>query len=95
MPHESRNAGIHANWPASKNGVQPTVDAAQIQYEQGLIDQLPVIVAQQQKFDADRLLAQSEQTLLVNLVAVYKALGGGWEHAEPPPPPAGQDEEKD
>ena len=74
---------------------QRAVDAAQIQFDQGLIDQLPVIVAQQQKFTADRLLAQSEQTLLVNLVAVYKALGGGWEHAEPPPPPAGQDEEKD
>lgn len=73
---------------------QRAVDAAQIQFDQGLIDLLPVIVAQQQKFNSDRLLAQSEQTLLVNLVAVYKALGGGWEHAEPPPP-AGKDEGED
>ena len=34
---------------------------------------------------AEDQLAQSEQTVAANLIALYKALGGGWELLPQPP----------
>ncbi|MDB5328084.1 MAG: transcriptional regulator, Fis family [Phycisphaerales bacterium] len=53
----------------------------------GVVDFLNVLTAQQSLFQAEDLLAQSQQTVSTNLVAVYKALGGGWETTETPPQP--------
>jgi len=52
-------------------------------YERGILDQLTVLDAQRQSNRADMLLAQGEVQLVVNVVTLYKALGGGWEAAEP------------
>ncbi|MEZ0230649.1 MAG: efflux transporter outer membrane subunit, partial [Planctomycetota bacterium] len=52
---------------------------AQVQYNNGLVDFLNVIDAQSTLATAQQALVLSEQTLLVNLIAVYKALGGGWD----------------
>jgi NodT family efflux transporter outer membrane factor (OMF) lipoprotein len=57
-------------------------------YERGILDQLTVLDAQRQSNRADMLLAQGEVQLVVNVVTLYKALGGGWEVAEPSPAPA-------
>jgi NodT family efflux transporter outer membrane factor (OMF) lipoprotein len=54
-------------------------------YEQGILDQLTVLDAQRQSNRADMLLAQGQVALVVNTVTLYKALGGGWEVAEPAP----------
>jgi NodT family efflux transporter outer membrane factor (OMF) lipoprotein len=54
-------------------------------YERGILDQLTVLDAQRQSNRADMLLAQGEVSLVVNTVTLYKALGGGWEVAEPAP----------
>jgi NodT family efflux transporter outer membrane factor (OMF) lipoprotein len=54
-------------------------------YERGILDQLTVLDAQRQSSRADMLLAQGEESLIVNTVTLYKALGGGWEVAEPAP----------
>ena len=59
------------------------VEIAQGDYRTGLLDQLDVLEAQHQADQADMLLAQSEVTVTVNVVTLYKALGGGWEVAEP------------
>lgn len=56
-------------------------------YERGIVDQLTVLDAQRQANRADMLLADGEVSILVNTVTLYKALGGGWEVAEPPPTP--------
>ena len=40
---------------------------------------LNVLDAQRSVFASESDLAQSEATLAANLVALYKALGGGWE----------------
>jgi len=61
------------------------VSIAQQDYEKGLLDQLTVLDSQRQADQADTLLAQSEVALTVNVVTLYKALGGGWEIAEPSP----------
>ena len=54
-------------------------------YERGILDQLTVLDAQRQSNRADMLLAQGEVQLVVNVVTLYKALGGGWEVAERSP----------
>lgn len=57
---------------------------AQGDYRTGLLDQLTVLDAQRQASRADMLLVQGRVALAVNVVRLYKALGGGWEFAEPP-----------
>lgn len=57
---------------------------AQGDYRNGLLDQLTVLDAQRQASRADMLLVQGRVALTVNVVRLYKALGGGWEFAEPP-----------
>jgi NodT family efflux transporter outer membrane factor (OMF) lipoprotein len=54
-------------------------------YERGILDQLTVLDAQRQSNRADMLLAQGQTQLVVDTVTLYKALGGGWEIAEPAP----------
>jgi multidrug efflux system outer membrane protein len=45
----------------------------------GVVDFLNVLTAQQSLFQSEDQLAQSDQTVSTNLIALYKALGGGWE----------------
>jgi outer membrane protein, multidrug efflux system len=52
---------------------------ARQQYEQGLVDFLSVLDAQRSLFEAQIVLAQSDGAISTDLVALYKALGGGWE----------------
>ncbi len=62
-----------------------SADIARRDYERGILDQLTVLDAQRQSNRADLLLAHGEISLVVNVVTLYKALGGGWEFAEPSP----------
>ena len=48
-------------------------------YIRGLNDFLNVLDAQRSFYASENDLAQSEATTASNLVALYKALGGGWE----------------
>jgi outer membrane protein, multidrug efflux system len=54
-------------------------------YERGNLDQLTVLDAERQSDRAEMMLAQGQVQLVVNAVTLYKALGGGWEVAEPVP----------
>lgn len=54
-------------------------------YARGLGDFLDVLVAERALNAAEEQLAVSETTVSTNLVALYKALGGGWETFEPQP----------
>jgi NodT family efflux transporter outer membrane factor (OMF) lipoprotein len=47
-------------------------------YTRGLADFLTVLDAQRQQLSAEDDLAQSDTAVVSNLVALYKALGGGW-----------------
>ena len=55
------------------------VDLAMKLYLAGKTDFLNVTTAQRNLFVNEDLLTQSRRTLATNLVALYKALGGGWE----------------
>jgi len=63
---------------------QTAAHIARTRYEGGLVDFLDVLDAERtQLVDEDRL-AQSRADAATSLVAVYKALGGGWQGAPPP-----------
>ncbi|MCC7392920.1 efflux transporter outer membrane subunit [Candidatus Sumerlaeota bacterium] len=53
-------------------------------YKQGLTDFLSVLDTQRELFQSESLLADSETRVSTNLVAAYKAMGGGWEVFLPP-----------
>jgi outer membrane protein, multidrug efflux system len=52
-------------------------------YTTGLTDFLRVLDSQRALFLSEDQLSDSDRTVTTNLIAVYKALGGGWEAAEP------------
>lgn len=60
------------------NANQRALLIAEDLYRQGLVAYLNVLDAQRVIYAAANDLAQSETNLAVNLVGLYKALGGGW-----------------
>jgi NodT family efflux transporter outer membrane factor (OMF) lipoprotein len=51
---------------------------ARERYEEGYDSYLDVVEAQRSLYAAQDSLAQSDQQLIEDLIAIYKALGGGW-----------------
>lgn len=56
-----------------------SVDLANELYTKGFGEFLNVLVNQRSLYQAEDALVQSERTITENVVALYKALGGGWE----------------
>lgn len=67
---------------------QRAVDLSNDLYRAGIRDFLNVLDSQRALYDSQDALVQSEIQVTTNLIALYKALGGGWEagdwNAEPP-----------
>jgi NodT family efflux transporter outer membrane factor (OMF) lipoprotein len=61
------------------------VSLAQSRYQEGVADFLQVLDAQRDLFLTQQALADSTTTVDTDLVAIYKALGGGWETDFPDP----------
>ncbi len=57
---------------------------AKIRYQGGLVDFLSVLDAERTQLQAENALAQDRTEAATSLIAVYKALGGGWETAPLP-----------
>jgi NodT family efflux transporter outer membrane factor (OMF) lipoprotein len=55
-------------------------------YERGLTDYINVLDAEREQFALEAQYVISRRTAGVQLVALYKALGGGWEHYQAVPP---------
>ncbi len=55
------------------------VDLSLKLYSGGLIEFLNVLVAETSLYNAQNALAQSNSNIAADLIALYKALGGGWE----------------
>jgi multidrug efflux system outer membrane protein len=58
-----------------------SLELANDRYNNGLADFLNVLDAERSLYQSEDQLADSQGTVSVNLVALYKALGGGWEEA--------------
>jgi len=69
-----RRTGLVAAVAEARRAQQVTAEI----YSQGLADQTASLQAERAVFQAEDSLAQSEGALRVDLVALYKALGGGW-----------------
>jgi NodT family efflux transporter outer membrane factor (OMF) lipoprotein len=63
---------------ASRN----SLDLANKLYANGLTDFLQVLDAERSLYQAQDALVQSDRTVSVDLVSLYKALGGGWENLD-------------
>jgi NodT family efflux transporter outer membrane factor (OMF) lipoprotein len=64
---------------------------ARERYEQGVTDFLQVLDAQRNLLLAEQQLTDATTNVSTDLVAIYKALGGGWETDFPVPAPAVRD----
>ena len=53
-------------------------DLAAIRYREGTVDFLVLLDAQRERLAAEDSQAQAEVDLYRGIVAIYKALGGGW-----------------
>jgi multidrug efflux system outer membrane protein len=69
---------------AVKNN-RKAVDLAKLLYVAGRSDFLNVLIAQRALFVTEDALVQSTRAVDTNLIALYKALGGGWEKEGPAP----------
>jgi NodT family efflux transporter outer membrane factor (OMF) lipoprotein len=84
---EVENALVaHAREQVARRSLAESVEAnleavmiSQELYKKGLTDFLNVLVTQRFLYQAQDTLALSEQRISTNLVALFKALGGGWE----------------
>ena len=58
---------------------QRSVELALVQYREGAIDYQRVLDAQRSLLREQNNLARRRSSVATNLIALYKALGGGWE----------------
>lgn len=59
-----------------------SVHLANLQYREGQVDYIRVLNTQQSLLVAEDRLVSTQGSLVLNLIALYKALGGGWELRE-------------
>lgn len=75
----SKEQELHAALATAVEAQRRTVDLATRLYSAGEGDYLDVLSAQRSLFAAEEALAQSTGATATDLIALYKALGGGWE----------------
>jgi NodT family efflux transporter outer membrane factor (OMF) lipoprotein len=80
----------------SVTAAQRSVALAIVQYREGAADYQRVLDAQRSLLEQQNSLAQTSSSVATNMIALYKALGGGWELREGQPvvPEDMQDEMK-
>jgi outer membrane protein TolC len=63
-----------------------SLDIATIQYQEGLVDFERVLDSQRTLFSQQERLVTVRGGVTQSLIALYKAMGGGWQGAAPGPP---------
>ena len=69
----------------SVQAAQRSLDIATLQYLEGLIDFERVLDSQRTLFSQQELLVTSRGSMTQSLIALYKAMGGGWEQGRTRP----------
>jgi multidrug efflux system outer membrane protein len=77
----------HASLAQAVTSDRDALDLAGKLYAQGLTDFLTVLDAQRQLDQAENALARSDTQLDESFIALYKALGGGWQNQPDEAPP--------
>ena len=70
--------GVHADRDATVKALQTSVALSLQRYNDGIANYFEVLEAEQQLFPAELDLARTRRDELVAVVALYRALGGGW-----------------
>jgi multidrug efflux system outer membrane protein len=78
----TRDQLIHATDAAQSSAAAAKL--ARVRYEGGIVDFLEVLDAERTQLEAEDRMAQTRTDAATSLIAVYKALGGGWEGAPLP-----------
>ncbi|HLJ77217.1 MAG TPA: efflux transporter outer membrane subunit [Acidobacteriaceae bacterium] len=78
----TRDQLVHATDAANASATAARL--ARIRYEGGVIDFLEVLDAERTQLAAEDQMTRSRTDAATSLIAVYKALGGGWESAPLP-----------
>lgn len=74
---KSREAAVSAQ--AAAASAERSVQLSLVQYREGAVDFQRVLDAQRSQLEEENALAQIRSSIATNLIALYKALGGGWE----------------
>jgi multidrug efflux system outer membrane protein len=77
----TRQLQRHNLLSTSARASEKAVELARLRYQSSLADFLTVLDAERTLLEAQDRLAESETRTASALIAVYKALGGGWERA--------------
>jgi outer membrane protein TolC len=77
----------HVDLAEAKKTADEALRLADVQFKAGAASFLDLITAEETAVAADQALAQSDQTISSDQVAVFQALGGGWEGAPAMTPP--------
>ena len=77
--------GVRAEQERAVVALREALRIARVRYVGGLATYLEVLDAQQQLFPAENDLARTRRDQLLAVVALYRALGGGWS-IQPPLP---------
>ncbi len=71
----------HTALTEAQKNADDALRLARIQFEAGSLSFLDLITTESTAVAADQAVAQSDQTISADQVAVFQALGGGWEEA--------------
>jgi outer membrane protein TolC len=69
----------------SVQAAKKSVELVNVLYRTGLTDFQNVLDMERSLFDQEDLFAGSEGRVTQNLIAIYRAMGGGWAPAAPAP----------
>ena len=84
----SRHAQRRESLARAERSAAEASRLARLRYEAGVTDFLAVLDADRELLSARDALAQADTANATSLVAVYRALGGGWTVPVPVPVPA-------
>ena len=82
MENFTREEQRRANLLRAAKASAKAEELAQDRFDAGLDSFIEKLDSERTLLDAQDKLAQSETTVALNLIAIYKALGGGWEVVE-------------
>jgi NodT family efflux transporter outer membrane factor (OMF) lipoprotein len=71
----------HVALAAARKAANEALASAQTQFQDGSFSFLDLLTAQSTAVSANQAVAQSDQTLAADQIAIFQALGGGWEDA--------------
>jgi len=80
-----RERATQQSFKEAVDASQRAVFIAQGQYKAGITTFLNVLQSENALYQTQDKLAQSDQRLALAMIALYKALGGGWQDASPTP----------